>query len=99
MHAEAGLRFVLVLSVGLLAAFCGCRRSEIFPVGVEFFNDSGQSGEPRTGVRGWGLSVARAFQPEICPLLLDRLEIAAQGLVLCGQFVSREAEKRRSWRR
>jgi len=28
---------------------------------------SGQSGEPRTGVRGCVLYVARAFQPEICP--------------------------------
>jgi hypothetical protein len=29
-------------------------------------------GEPRTGVRGWLLSVARAFQPEICPSAIDR---------------------------
>ena len=44
---------------------------------------------------GAAFSVARAFQPEICPLRLVRLEIAAQGLVLCRQLVSREAAKTR----
>jgi len=51
--------------------------------------------------RGWesaggGLFVARAFQPEICPLRLECLEIAGAGRVFAvGGGVSREAAKPR----
>ncbi|MFM7868804.1 MAG: hypothetical protein ACKPHU_31690, partial [Planctomycetaceae bacterium] len=40
------------------------------------------------------ISVARAFQPEFCPLRLVRLGIAVKGRVLCRQLASREAAKR-----
>jgi len=53
-------------------------------------------GEPRTGVRGCGLSVARAFQPEICPFRLERLEIGVTGRVGLQRFGSREAANPRS---
>jgi hypothetical protein len=41
-------------------------------------------GEPRTGVSGWLCSVARAFQPEICPLRLECLEMAARSGAFAG---------------
>ena len=40
-----------------------------------------------------GVSVARAFQPEFCPLRLECPEIAALWRVRCRTFVSREAAK------
>jgi hypothetical protein len=49
-----------------------------------------RSGEPRTGVRWCAVSVARAFQPEICPL---RLECPGSCGVVAVLFVSREAAK------
>jgi hypothetical protein len=41
------------------------------------------------------ISVARAFQPEICPLRLVRLEIAVMGRGLCRRLDSREDAKPR----
>jgi len=43
-----------------------------------------QFGEPWTGVRGWLCSVARAFQPEICALRLECLEMAARSGAFAG---------------
>ena len=56
----------------------------------------GWFGEPLMGVCGWGLFVARAFQPEICPLRLECLEIAGavRGFAV-GGVGSREAAKPR----
>ena len=53
---------------------------------------SGQSGEPRTGVRGWALSVARAFQPEHCPSAIDLRTGAGELQAVCLTR-SREAAK------
>jgi hypothetical protein len=49
-------------------------------------------GEPRTGVRGCSVSVARAFQPEFCASAID---LSPQGRVSCRQPGSREAAKPR----
>jgi len=63
---------------------------------------SGQSGEPRTGVRGCVLYVARAFQPEICPFAFgpsgDRRTGAGffAGSLSHAKPRSREAAKPRS---
>ena len=51
-----------------------------------------RSGESRTGVRGCGVSVARAFQPEICPAAIDLRTGAVELQTVCLTR-SREAAK------
>jgi hypothetical protein len=53
---------------------------------------SGQASRGRESA-GVALSVARAFQPEICPLRLDRLAIVAQGRVILRAVCLTEAAK------
>ncbi len=48
---------------------------------------------PFDGGEGRIASVARAFQPEICPLRPDCLEIAAAGRGVGGGLVSHQAAK------
>jgi hypothetical protein len=47
----------------------------------------------RTGVRGWVLSVARAFQPEICPLRLAACRLPLRG----GGFVHLWLHAKTGW--
>ena len=52
-----------------------------------------RSGESRTGVRGCGVSVARAFQPEICPSAIDLRTGAVELQTVCFTR-SREGKRR-----